>query len=203
MIKVIILDIGNVLVHFGWKKYLEKQGYDEDMISRIAHATVFNPLWKELDRSKSETIPEELKDKFCAMDPEITQDIRKYIDHSFEVVWEYDYAVDFIKTLKENGYLVYLLSNYGKANFKYAKENFKFFPFVDGQVISYELNHVKPEPEIYQYLIEKYHIKPKEAVFLDDMKENIEAAKPFGFHTILFTGLENAIGKLNELGVNI
>jgi putative hydrolase of the HAD superfamily len=74
---------------------------------------------------------------------------------------------------------------------------------VDGQVISYEIHYVKPEPEIYEELIRKYNINPIQAVFLDDLPENLEGAKPFGFHTIQVKTYEQILEALRKLGVSI
>ena len=50
MITTIIFDIGNVLAEFTWKEHYESFGYDEQMVERIAKATVKNPDWNEFDR---------------------------------------------------------------------------------------------------------------------------------------------------------
>ena len=68
-------------------------------------------------------------------------------------------------------------------------------------MISYQVGLIKPDPAIYRLLLDKYDIDPKEAVFIDDNKDNIEAAKQFGLSTILFTSREDADKKLYELGV--
>ena len=66
-------------------------------------------------------------------------------------------------------------------------------------VISYEIKHIKPEKEIYEELIRRYGIVPEEAVFIDDLPGNIEAAKEFGFRTVLFTEKKEADRQLEEL----
>ncbi|MGB8452294.1 MAG: HAD family phosphatase [Anaerocolumna sp.] len=201
MIKTIVLDIGQVLARFDWKGYLEECGYDEETISRLSKATVLSPAWGEFDRG---ALSDEEIIRICSeQDPDFTELIRTFIKNSYNTVREFPYSVDFIKNLKKNGYKVYLLSNYGKTNFGYAKENFKFIPYADGGVISYEVKYIKPEPEIYQALIGKYDINPEEAVFLDDCEANLEAAEPFGFHTIQVTDFDKALGDLRKMGVNI
>jgi putative hydrolase of the HAD superfamily len=178
-------------------------GLSDDFIKRLSKATVENILWKEIDRSDSDIIDEHIITEFIAEDPEISDEIRTFLNNSYEIVEEYDYASDFIRGLKRAGYPVYLLSNYGKANFKYAKDNFDFFKYVDGGLISYEAGYVKPEVGIFKAFIDKYKIIPWEAVFLDDMKGNVEAASEFGFHTVHFKSLEQAIEELKILGVRI
>ncbi len=201
MITTIVLDIGNVLAHFRWKEYLMDCGYAQGVRDRIAKATVLSGFWNEWDRGEREE--EELIEESIAKDPELKEEILSFF-HSFDkIVKEYDYAKDFVKGLKENGYKVYLLSNYSKKHFTLSKPTFEFINYVDGGVISYEVKSIKPEPKIYQTLIDKYSINPCEAVFLDDLADNLEGAKPFGFHTIQVMSYEQSIAELRELGVSI
>lgn len=201
MINSIVLDIGNVLAHFRWKEYLEDCGYTEEIKHKISKATVLSERWIELDRG---VIDEgKLMDQCCQEEPSVEKEIRKLFDDVAQLVWEYDYSSDFVRQLKANGYKVYLLSNYASFTFQYAKENFEFIKYVDGGVISYEVKCVKPEARIYQLLIDKYNIRPEEAVFLDDLSANLEGAKPFGFHTIQVKSYTQALRDLKELGVKI
>ena len=201
MINTIVLDIGQVMADFRWKEYLIECGYDEETMEKVSKATVLSKEWHEEDRGVLDD--EQLITAFTANDPSVAAEIRKLKESPARLVQEYDYSARFVKKLKANGYKVYLLSNYGKTNFAYARSNFKFIPYVDGGIISYEVHYIKPEPEIYQALIDKYHFNPKEAVFLDDSLANLEGAKDFGFHTIHFTEFDKAVEELRFLGVNV
>jgi putative hydrolase of the HAD superfamily len=201
MINTIIFDIGNVLIDFRWEAYLKDCGYDEEVARKVADATVMNKLWKEWDRGAKEA--DELIELCCRQEPGVEKEIRRLFDDFLLLVDEYDFSADFIKELKKNGYKVYLLSNYSKRNFELGKAYFKFYPYVDGGVISYEIQHIKPEPEIYEALIKRYDINPAEAVFLDDLPENLEGAKPFGFETIQVITHEQVLEDLRNLGVRI
>lgn len=201
MIKVIVFDIGNVLAPFVWEDCIREHGFSEEMVVRIGKATVNHPLWKEMDRSV--TLEENLIGQFIANDPEIASEIRQFLLYSDTAVREFDYSAGLIKRLKENGYRVYLLSNYGGRNFRYALEHFSFIGLADGGVISYEVGSVKPEPGIFEALIKKYDLKPEEAVFLDDVKTNIDAAAKHGFHTIHFKNLDQALEDMRSLKVRI
>jgi putative hydrolase of the HAD superfamily len=178
-ITTIVFDIGNVLVDFRWKAYLEGCGYSEDITRKVSNATVMNPRWKKWDRGDIKG--EEMIEQCCLEEPKAEREIRRLFTDLRQLVTEFDYAADLIKTLKDNGYKVYLLSNYADSHFNMAKEHFSFIRYVDGGVISYEVNHIKPEPEIYEALIDKYQLDPAKTVFLDDLTDNLEAAKAFGF----------------------
>ena len=70
---------------------------------------------------------------------------------------------------------------------------------MDGALFSWQVKLNKPEPEIYQTLLERYQLKPEECVFLDDSRDNVNAARNMGIHAIHFMGIEDAKKKLREL----
>jgi len=201
MIKTIILDIGNVLAQFRWEEFLREYGFEEEVIRKIANATVRSDRWKEWDRGVQ--AEEDLIDQCLKAEPGMEKEIMTLFNHSEQLVREYDYSADFVKRLKKNGYQVYLLSNYSRKHFLLDQHNFLFMNDVDGGIISYQVQSIKPEPQIYEALINKYHINPSEAVFLDDLQANLEGAKPFGFHTILVKNYEQIVEDLIKLGVQI
>jgi putative hydrolase of the HAD superfamily len=45
---------------------------------------------------------------------------------------------------------------------------------------------MKPEREIFEYLLDRFDLVLAETVFVDDHQPNIEAAQVIGFHTVLF-----------------
>jgi haloacid dehalogenase superfamily, subfamily IA, variant 3 with third motif having DD or ED len=200
-INTIVFDIGNVLVAFQWKEYLQSCGYSEEIIERVAKATVKNKRWKEWDRGVIEE--QAMIEQCCEQDPGVAKEIIKFFRDFLLLIREYDYSASLIRQLKANGYKVYLLSNYSEKHFEVDKEYFSFLKEVDGWVISYEIKYIKPEAEIYQMLITKYDIIPTEAVFLDDLYENLEGAKPFGFHTIQVKSFLQMTEDLKKLGVEL
>ncbi len=202
MINTVVLDIGNVLARFRWEDYLIDCGYEEEIKRRIGNATVLSRRWKEWDRGAVDE--QELIDACIAEEPELRQEILKlFFDDYEQLVVEYEYSADFVRRLKEKGYRVYLLSNYSRMHFHRENNPFRFVDFVDGGVISYEVKHIKPEPEIYRILLEKYDIQPENAVFLDDLEENLETAKAFGLHTIQVKNHQQALKDLRKLGIQI
>lgn len=199
-IKNVIFDIGNVLASFRWKELFKDLGFTGEVFEHIAAATVQHPtMWNEFDRSLMSD--EEIIARCIERAPEYGQEIHLLFSKTELLVEEYSYSYDWIKGLQERGYKVYLLSNYGKTSFEAAREHgrLSFLPLVDGGVISYEVKIVKPEPGIYQALLEKYDLKAEECVFLDDRADNIEAAKKLGFHGIVVESYEQARKELKDL----
>jgi putative hydrolase of the HAD superfamily len=200
MITTIIFDIGNVLADFAWKEHIESFGYDTAMVERISAATVKTPIWNELDRG--EWSYETIIDSFVAHDPEIEADIRRVLSDISTMVTRNDYAIPWIQDLKQKGYRCLYLSNYSEKAAKETAGALDFLPYLDGGILSYKEKLIKPMPEIYQLLIDRYDLIPEECVFMDDMLPNVEGAQKFGIHTIQFKNQAQAIEELRALGVN-
>lgn len=200
MIRNIIFDIGNVLASFRWKDLFKELGFTGEAFEHIAAATVLHPtMWNEFDRSLMSD--EEIITKCIERAPEYEKEIRLLFDTTAGLVEEYPYSYEWIRSLREQGYKVYLLSNYGKTSFEAARDNqrLSFLPLVDGAVISYEVQIVKPEPGIYEALLTKYGLKAEECLFLDDRADNIEAAKQLGFHGIVVESYSQAVTELDKI----
>lgn len=197
MIKNIILDVGKVLVEWQPRTALQKLGFDEKTIDCVAKATAETAEWNEMDRGARSDA--ELLDMFIAKAPRYEREIRLFWEHVDTAIWQYPYARPWIRSMKEEGYHVYILSNYGHWTYQKTQEALSFLQDVDGALFSYEVKQIKPEPEIYQTLFERFNLKPEECVFLDDMPENIEGARAQGMAGICFTGYEAANEKLRRL----
>ncbi len=199
MITTIIFDIGNVLVDFCWEEYLYSFGFSGEITERIAKATVLNDAWNEFDKgAKSE---KELVEGFVANDPDIETEIRRICENIHDMLRKREYAIPWIKELKEKGYKVYYLSNFSEKAERECAHTIDFIPYMDGGILSYQEKLIKPDPKIYELLTERFKLNPEECVFLDDRKDNCLAAQKLGFHTVLFTTKENAIEELKKLDV--
>lgn len=117
----------------------------------------------------------------------LTDDIKQYSDDIFEILAlsgdAYDYTDYMIKELKNKGYKLYYLSNWHKSGFELMKQKgkFKYLDQFDGGLVSYDVGCQKPDPKIYQLLIDRFKLNPHTCIFFDDREENIEAAKKIGF----------------------
>jgi HAD superfamily hydrolase (TIGR01509 family) len=90
-----------------------------------------------------------------------------------------------IQELKEQGYKLYVLSNFCSYSFNIIRERHpELFALFDGIVISGEIGLIKPDPNIYAHILSTHNIDPHTACFIDDQKVNIEAAQQCGIHAI-------------------
>lgn len=200
MIKTIIFDIGNVLTIFSWKEHFASFGFDAKTQERLANATVLSDDWKEFDLGILSD--EEIIDLFVENDPAIEKEIRHALTDAKGILTRCDYAIPWIKELKEKGCQVLFLSNFSEKILQECAHAMDFLPYMDGGVFSFKVNLIKPDPAIYKHLLGKYNLVPSECVFLDDTLANIEAAKALGINGIHFKDLEQAKEALATLGIS-
>lgn len=197
MIRNIIFDVGNVLVDYDPEKFLDRRGYGEEERRAILAAVFHHPLWLDADRGLIRG--EELLRGFAANAPGREELIRQVWEHAEETVEEMPYAKSWAKELKERGYRLYVLSNYGEDLYRRTKEKMPFLPYMDGALFSFQCGLLKPEWEMYQYLCDTYGLTPAESIFLDDSAANVEGARRIGISGIHFTGYEEARRRLEQV----
>ena len=87
---------------------------------------------------------------------------------------------------------VYCLTNWSHETFPIVKEvHARLFGMFEGIVVSGEEKLVKPNPEIYQLLLNRYSLQASESIFIDDRQVNVDGANHVGIHGILFTGAQD------------
>ena len=199
IIKAIIFDYGNVLLE--WNPKLVYRRYfdtDEDIDQFLQEVDFMSwNLAQDKGRSFKDGIANHSQ-KF----PQHAHLFQAYHDHWIDSIggafWE---TVEIIKQLKQAGYRLYGLSNWSAETFPYAREKYEFFDLLDDMVISGTVGHVKPEPEIYQLMLDKIGKPAHECLFIDDSLPNIQQANTMGFNTIHFVSPEQLKQKLTEMGL--
>ena len=199
-IDTVILDIGNVLTYFIPREFMTAHGVDEKTQERMFAAFQKNGAWDEYDRGMMTS--EEVTELIAANDPEIADTIRMVLNDSFKgLVIKADYAIPFIRSLKNAGYKVYLLSNFSEKALADCKDALEFMPEADGALLSCKEKVIKPDRAIYERLFDKFSLNPAACVFLDDTPKNIDGAIAAGMKGIVFENLSQAEAALEALGV--
>lgn len=70
-----------------------------------------------------------------------------------------------------------------------------------GQVVSYEIGHLKPEPRFYQRALERLGTPAGATLFIDDKEENVAGAIDAGMPALRFSGMERLREDLKQFGL--
>ncbi len=197
MIRNIIFDIGNVLVDYCWQEHIARFGFTGETARRLGEAMMLHPVWNELDRGVWNN--EQLLEGFIQNDPELEAQIRLVFSDLSSLVREREGSNRWIYSLRKAGYKAYYLSNFSARVKTEASRQLTFLREMDGGVMSYTVQLIKPEPYIYEVLLNRYKLKAEECVFLDDSPANIDTAKSLGMKGIIVESQEQAMEELNKL----
>lgn len=104
----------------------------------------------------------------------------------------------YIQLLKEK-YKVGLLSNAWMGTRETLGRRFDFPDMFDISVFSAEVGIRKPDARIYQLILEKLQAAPQEAIFVDDLPENVAGAVALGIRAVQFKDRQQAIQDINQL----
>jgi len=113
-------------------------------------------------------------------------------------------GVQLVKALKKAGYKVYVLSNWDAQSFSVLQKKYSdIMNLFDGVCTSGETGFLKPNPEIFHAFLEKFQLKAKECLFIDDEPHNIYGAESVGIRAILFDAKKSsqAVQSLQEMDI--
>ena len=199
-IKAIIFDFGNVLLE--WNPRLVYRRYfpnDNESMEKFLQEVNFMDWNAQQDKGR--TFAEgvaELSKQF----PHYADLIQAYHDNWEHSIGHYfEGTVEIMKQLKKAGYPLYGLSNWSAETFPIAQEKYDFFNLLDDRVISGEVGLIKPEPEIFELLLQKIGRPAHECLFIDDASANIEQAQNLGFATVHFQSSDQLAAELHRLHI--
>ena len=198
MIKNVVFDVGKVLVYYEPDWLMDKLGYDEEKKKRMKAAMFHSPTWDEGDRGVLNK--EELLDAYIANAPDLESEIRLCYERVGEVIDLMPHVIEWMEDLKERGYHLYIISNYGENTFEKSVDKMAFIPYMEGMIFSYQYKMVKPDLIIYEQLLKEHNLEGSECVFIDDRQVNLDAAVEAGFAAgVLFQNYEQAKADLDAL----
>ncbi|WP_448702064.1 HAD family hydrolase [Mucilaginibacter sp. AW1-3] len=186
MINTIIFDLGAVLIDWHPKHLYRKLFATEAEIDDFL-ANICTSAWNE-EQDAGRPIKEGTE-ILVAKHPEQEANIRAFYSRWDEMLnGPISGMPDIFKKLKDSGkYKLYALSNWSAETWPIALSKYDFLNDFDGLVISGLEGIRKPDPRFYQLLLDRYHVKTTEALFIDDNYRNVLAAREIGIASIHFT----------------
>ena len=106
-----------------------------------------------------------------------------------------------VQELKDKGYKLYGLTNWSAQTFPRARARYRVFDLLDGIVVSGEEKVIKPQPEIFHILLNRFHLQAPECLFIDDSPANVAAARRLGFDALQFENASALRRRLQEKNI--
>ena len=200
MINNIIFDFGGVLVdwnpHYLFDKYFNDINEANCFVENVC-TTEWNA---EMDGGKP--FAQAVKER-SAMFPKYAEALKLYQTNWMDTMGEEIPGMyDLIKSLKANGFpVIYGLTNWSAETFPTVQKTYRIFSLIDNIVVSGEVKQLKPNPEIFHTLLNKYNLKAEESLFIDDNMKNVDGAKAVGINAIRFENAQKLKESLKSLDI--
>ncbi len=190
MIRNYIFDFGNVLARFYPEELTRASVKKEENVKLIAEVVFDRLYWDRLDDGTISD--EEVK---AGIKSRLPEDLREEAINAYEGWIDNLVPIngmrELIADIKKRGAKLYLLSNISigfAENYHKTEWIRELFSLFDGLVFSGPIGIVKPQPEIFEHLLNKYSLNREECIFIDDSEKNMIGAEKVGIKTYLFDG---------------
>jgi putative hydrolase of the HAD superfamily len=202
MIRNLIFDMGNVLIHWDPPRFMERMGLPEEDRALLLTEVFGSVEWIQTDRGTL-SFEDGLKE-MCARLPERLHRAARELtlDWWKDNLLPVEGMAELVRELKGLGYNIYLLSN-AKLDLHQYFDRIPGSECFDGMIVSADWKLLKPQPELYHVLLQEYGLKAEECFFTDDLNINIEAAVLVGMSGTVFRGAAGLRRTLTEAGVPV
>ena len=197
MIRNIIFDFGGVLVDWD-PRYVFVPWFGDAAKAEWFLTEICPYSWNaQVDSGRTTA---EITEERVALFPEWEKEIRMYYDRWIEMVGDAIPGMeDYVRELKARGFGIYGLTNWSKELFPLVRDRFPVFRLMDGMVVSGEERIIKPAPELYRILLDRYGLKGEECVFIDDNPVNAAGGESLGIRGIVFQNKEQLQAELDRM----
>jgi len=201
MIRAVIFDFGNVVCRFEPRLFVQQLL----RLSKIPIGNVEEMLRRSVDIGRAYETGLITSDQFfegiCGRYG-LVVDKREFVDAFVHIFTPILPTFDLIRQLKPH-YMLGLLSNTNEWHFEYGIKTVEVFPLFDAVTVSFQVGVMKPDARIYNDMLEKLRLGPEECVYIDDLRENVEAGGLIGMKTIQYTSHEQCVEELRRWDVAV
>jgi HAD superfamily hydrolase (TIGR01509 family) len=179
--KHIIFDLGGVLFHWNPKEILKILKAEDPHFPEDIPEIILTKAWTDFDTGliKLQETVEILSDSYHRTH------LERFIELSLEKLAPIPHGLQLLESVQSKGCKTFILSNISEEFLNNIYPQHLFLDSFDGAVFSYQIKVVKPQEKIYHALLNKYHLKPEECLFIDDSPANVKAALNIGIDAIL------------------
>jgi len=197
-ITTILFDLGKTLVDFDFEPVNQRLTESSKLSAEVAKQRT-KDRYNAFCRGEMTAVEWQ---KFIETDYNLPMSSEEFRRFWADIFWPIDKMFELAHRTKKH-YRQYLLSNTDEIHLPWCMERYaeRFEGLLDGMILSYEAGAIKPDRRIFEYGTERFDLVPEACVFIDDLPENIEAARDFGMHGIVITSPAQVESELQALGV--
>ncbi len=196
-IEHIYFDIGNVLLAFDWGKAAKAIG-DR---SAIASDQILNRLSESrIDEYERGLLTTEQFFSDLQAKLRYQGELDELVLAASDIFFPLESNLELARRLRER-YRLGIISNINAAHVQFLEEKYDFFSLFETRVYSCEVGSRKPESRIFEHALRALGASPPSALFVDDLEQNVSAARGLGWSAIRALPGTDLQGAMQRLGV--
>jgi 2-haloacid dehalogenase len=199
-ITALVFDLGGVLLDWDPRHVLRDHADDDDAVEELLRTVDIDGAQRALDLG---TPLDDVHARWRKAHPDHMVALDDYFGRWHDTLpRQFDEVVEILDEVRNRDDLrVYVLSNFSGDLFRTARPRFAFLEWFDGLLISGDEGVIKPDPEVFEVLIDRFDLEPASTIFIDDRRENVEAARAAGLLGIHHISADDLRARLRAFGV--
>ena len=192
-LKNVVFDMGGVLLKWQPLK-MARRVCDNDEDAQLLAKAVFGSqmwVWQDAGAVDEATVAWTAK---CSVPARLHPQVDQLVYHWHDDREMLEGTDELVRSLKQAGYGIYLLSNVGPS-FDVYKKSLPGYDCFDGMLASWREGVVKPDARIFKLLLERFGLTAGECIFVDDAAINVEGARRVGMRGWHFDGNVDALAQ--------
>ena len=183
-VEAVVFDVGGVLLDWD-PRHLYRKLFADEAEMELFLAEICSPAWHAAhDRGVSTAAS---CAELASRHPQFSDLIWAWSTRSEEMIGGVDTgSVEILRAVREIGLPCYALTNMEAETYPLRLARFAFLGWFEGTVVSGREGVAKPDAAIFMRLLDRFGLKPRTTLMIDDTKENVEAASKLGIQTALF-----------------
>ncbi len=196
-IKVIVFDLGNVLLPFDWERSIQGlRKIDRDAAQRVERVVDSDVM---VAYEKGSISTGEFYRRVIEI-LEVTIALPEFKRLFSDIFTTNDDLIALLPNLRDR-YRLFLLSNTCEMHIEWIEKEFSLLHHFDELILSHQVGHVKPEREIFDTVLNRSGLPPGEHLYIDDILHYTEVANGLGFQANHFQSQERLIKELEVRGI--
>jgi len=182
--RVVVFDLGGVLIDWN-PRYLYRQLIEDEAAMELFLTEVCHAAWNE-EQDRGRTFAAAIEEAATRHPGQRTL-IEAY-HHRWEemLAGSIEGTVRVLAELREAGHELHALTNWSAETFPIARERYAFLTWFATILVSGEHGLIKPDPRIFQLLLERIGRAAGACIYIDDNPRNVAAATELGFAAVHF-----------------
>jgi 2-haloacid dehalogenase len=182
--RAVVFDLGGVLLDWN-PRHLYRKLFDDEVAMEHFLSEVCTMEWHhahDLGVPAERTAP-----PLIAAHPEYAAHIRAWTERSEEMlVGPIDGSVEILRDLRTAGVPCYALTNMETWTYPGRRERYSFLSWFDGTVVSGFEGVAKPDPRVFELLLDRFGLTAADTLLIDDSATNVQAARAIGMQAVEF-----------------